>query len=138
MRWAEATIALKGEEGREAVILAGNYQVASLLAFYLPDHPETDAPFETGSGAQYTLWRPRMKLEPGARAWYFTRSENDDGAARLMEEPELVGRLDDTRLGVVLERYWAYFGRLKAAPGGDPPAGGDDVDHVEGADGGGR
>ena len=70
------TRASEGERAASAPVLAGSYQLASLLAFYLPDHPETDAPFETGSGAQYVAWRTRA-LPAGTPAWYFTRMPGD-------------------------------------------------------------
>ena len=112
-RWAEATIGSRGPEGRAAPVLASSYQLASLLAFHLPGHPRTDAPFERGSGAQYVAWRAGRKLPGGARAWYFTRTKNDSGARLLFEEYELVAELSDRRLGVEIEHYSAFYGRVR-------------------------
>jgi len=75
------------------VFLASGYRLASLLAFHLPDHPETDSPFETGSGSAYLAWRaPR----PGGRdAWFFTMDDSPEEAGRLFSRYELVGARDD-------------------------------------------
>ncbi|MHC4251703.1 MAG: glycosyltransferase [Planctomycetota bacterium] len=119
--WARDVRASKGDEATRAPVLACSYQVASLLAFYLPDHPETDAPFERGSGAQYVAWRAR-ELPVGTPAWYFTRTPGDARARELFEEPELVNthvdRRPDTDSGVVMDTYEAYYGCLKARGAG--------------------
>ncbi len=54
-----------------APVLASGYRLASLLTFHLPDHPETDSPFETGSGSAYLAWRapgPGGRPGPGGSA----------------------------------------------------------------------
>jgi undecaprenyl-diphosphatase len=118
-RWAEATIASRGPEGRAAPVLASSYQLASVLAFYLPGNPRTDAPFERGSGAQYVAWGAGRALAGGTRAWYFTRTKNDFGMERLFEEYEFVDKLSDLRLGVEIEHYRAFYGRVKEGYAGD-------------------
>ena len=115
--WLEALRA-ESEEKRSATVLAENYRQASLLAFYLPDRPHTDAPFESGSGAQYTLWRAAERSVPPGMAWYLTRFENDQRLTRLFHDSRLVGVYAEERAGVVTGRTYAYFGRLNA--GQDP------------------
>ena len=111
--WARSTRASRGEEAESAPVFACSYQVASLLAFYLPDHPETDAPFEGGSGAQYLAWRTDRPAA-GTPAWYFTRTPGDPRVSELLDGAGLVGKLDDTRGRAVMDSYWAYYGLLKA------------------------
>jgi len=110
--WARSTRASRGEEAEDAPVFACSYQVASLLAFYLPGHPETDAPFESGSGAQYMAWRTD-EPPPGTPAWYFTRTPGDPRVSELLEHAELVDEWDDTRAGVVMDSYEAWLGLLK-------------------------
>lgn len=100
-----------GGIGRTA-IYADNYRTASFLAFYLPDRPFTDAPFEGGSGSQYSYWRD-PKAHSSTHAWYFTRFENDPRVATLFVDPELVDRYVERRLGVPVGRAYAWYGRLR-------------------------
>ena len=98
----------------DAAVYADNYRLASLLAFYLPDHPATDAPFEAGSGAQYTLWR---QTQPVARdAWYVTTSSDDGSARRLFSDYRLIGTHVETRAGRLSDTVRAYYGRLRSHP----------------------
>jgi len=120
-RWAEEKIGSRGPEGRAAPVLASSYQLASVLAFHLPGHPRTDAPFERGSGAQYVAWRAGRALPGGTRAWYFTRTKNDFGMERLFEEYELVDKFSDRRLGVEIEHYRAFYGTVKEGYAEDVP-----------------
>jgi hypothetical protein len=112
--WLDALRAPSAEK-RSAAVLAENYRLASLLAFYLPDRPRTDAPYESGSGAQYTLWRSVGRSAPPGMAWYVTRFDNDRRIKRLFHDSRLAGVYVEKRAGVVIGRTYAYFGRLKAA-----------------------
>jgi 4-amino-4-deoxy-L-arabinose transferase-like glycosyltransferase len=103
--WAGEMRNSRGEEGRSALILADSYQLASLLAFYLPDHPETDSPEEKGSGSEYSSWRR------GEPAWFFTRKGRTPGYFSRLEG---VGTLTEARLGREVGTISAKFGRLKA------------------------
>ncbi|MHC5056041.1 MAG: glycosyltransferase [Planctomycetota bacterium] len=111
-RWARDARASEGDPGARAPVLACSYQVASLLAFYLPDHPETDAPFEAGSGAQYVAWRSR-EIPAGTPVWYFTRTPGDARVRELLEDPRLVSTHVDKRGDTAMDAYEAYFGRLR-------------------------
>jgi len=112
-QWVEGLRLAAGPAGRTAPLFADNYRTASLLAFYLPDHPQTDAPFESGSGAQYTLWR-----QPGGdavgMAWYFTRFDNDPRVAQLFSDYRDAGVYVERRVGVDVGHTHAYYGRLRA------------------------
>ena len=112
MAWAQR---LRQQVDPGAPVLASGYRLASLLAFHLPDHPETDSPFETGSGSAYLAWRsPRRG---GRSAWFFTPDAAPDEPERLFTRYRLVGARDDVRRGVRLGTLRAYYGRLRPGPG---------------------
>ena len=95
----------------DAQVLASSYQLASLLAFYLPQQPLTDAPFERGSGSAYREWRP---LACGAgHAWYFSDRAKPppDG---LFESFEPAGTYIEQRKGTPVGTINAYFGKPRA------------------------
>jgi len=100
-----------------AVVWADNYRTASLLAFYLPDHPYTDAPRERGSGEQYTLWRRAAGPAPGDMAWYVTRFADDPAVAELFAEIRYVGDYAERRAGVVISHQHLYYGRRREPAG---------------------
>lgn len=108
-----AAMRAESAEARSAAVLAENYRLASLLAFYLPDHPRTDAPFERGSGAQYTIWRDLGSSGSQGMAWYLTRFENDNRVLSLFRDYRLAGVYVERRAGVAIGNTYAYFGRLK-------------------------
>jgi 4-amino-4-deoxy-L-arabinose transferase-like glycosyltransferase len=116
--WAQRLREARGEAGLQAMVTASDYKLAALLAFHLPDHPRTDAPFERRSGAQYALWRAQRPPAPSDHAWYFS-SESEAGAAaraaEILVEPELVDSYTPTRLGRELRTLRAYYGRRRAA-----------------------
>jgi dolichol-phosphate mannosyltransferase len=110
--WVQELRTRAGPAGQQAHLFADNYRTASLLAFYLPDHPQTDAPFESGSGAQYALWRQADGPATGM-AWYFTRFENDPRVAQLFSDYHDAGIYVEHRAGVDVGHTHAYFGRLR-------------------------
>jgi dolichol-phosphate mannosyltransferase len=112
VQWLQAERAARGEQGLNAPVFADNYRQASLLAFYLPDRPHTDAPFEAGSGAQYTLWRT-ARGEATGMAWYLTRFADDPRVAQLFEDYQAVGVYVERRVGVEVGHAYAYYGRLR-------------------------
>lgn len=118
-QWVEGLRAAAGPEGRTAPLFADNYRTASLLAFYLPDHPQTDAPFESGSGAQYALWR-HPGGEATGMAWYFTRFANDPRVARLFSDYRDAGIYVERRAGVDVGHTHAYYGRLRSGYSATP------------------
>lgn len=110
-KWVQGLRAGAAPAGQAAPLLADNYRTASLLAFYLPDHPQTDAPFESGSGAQYTLWR--RPDSAGGMAWYFTRFANDPRVTQLFSDYRDAGVYVERRAGVDVGHTHAYYGRLR-------------------------
>jgi hypothetical protein len=108
-RWAQEMRNSQGEEGERARIMADSYQLASLLAFYLPDHPETDSPQEKGSGSEYSRWR--KDWEEGESAWFFTSKDREPG---YFSQLDTVGTLTESRLGREVDIISAKIGRLKA------------------------
>ncbi|HJW81153.1 MAG TPA: glycosyltransferase family 39 protein [Acidiferrobacterales bacterium] len=115
-QWLQAQREAQGRNGLAAPVLADNYRLASLLAFYLPDRPRTDAPFERGSGEQYTLWR---RAAPEGMAWYLTRFENDIHVSRLFREYRSAGIYIEQRAGVTTGKQYVYYGRLQRAQPSD-------------------
>lgn len=111
-RWARSLREEREGPAPRAPILAGNYQVASLLAYLLPDHPATRVPGAHGSGAQYALWAAEP-LPAGSPAWYVTRTRGDPRPFELLRDPERVSTFVDRRLGVELDTYEAWFGTLR-------------------------
>jgi hypothetical protein len=53
------------------VLLGTDYQIASLMAFYLPDQPDVYLPPAPYGSTQFTLW-PDYKVTPDTRALYVT------------------------------------------------------------------
>lgn len=111
--WADSLRVARNGSGKDRIaVYADNYRTASLLAFYLPDRPFTDAPFEEGSGSQYSYWRG-PQTRSSTHAWYFTRFENDPRVTTLFVDPELVDRYVERRIGVQVGRTYAWYGRLR-------------------------
>ena len=55
------------------LLLGNHYSQASMMAFYLPDHPRTYLPPEPYGKSQFTLW-PGYPLRPATRALFVTNS----------------------------------------------------------------
>ena len=111
--WLDARRAESAEK-RSAAVLTENYRLASLLAFYLSDHPRTDAPYESGSGAQYTLWRTAKRSALPGMAWYLTHFDNDLRVRKLFHDSRLAGIYVEKRAGVIIGTIYCYYGRLNA------------------------
>ena len=60
-------------EYRAALLIGNHYMHASLMAFYLPDHPVTYLSPEAYGKTQFTLW-PTYDLQPDTRALYVVNS----------------------------------------------------------------
>lgn len=97
--------------GGDAPVLASDYKLASVLAFYLADRPETCTPLEEESGSAYYAWQPRP--EPGRRALYISRGEAED-VGRVLAQARALGRHETRRAGVVVRTVRAYVGRVRA------------------------
>jgi 4-amino-4-deoxy-L-arabinose transferase-like glycosyltransferase len=81
------------EETGIPLLIGNHYSQASMMQFYLPDHPRTYLPKEPYGSSQFTLW-PGYELQPGTRALYVTDSTNalpakirdDFGESRMLDE----------------------------------------------------
>jgi dolichol-phosphate mannosyltransferase len=113
VQWVQ-TLRAESEEKKSAAVLADNYRTASLLAFYLPDHPQTDAPFETGSGSQYILWRNVPDTASGM-GWYITRFADDPRIPTLFSDSRYAGSYVERRAGIAIGTTHVWYGRLHAA-----------------------
>jgi 4-amino-4-deoxy-L-arabinose transferase-like glycosyltransferase len=63
-------------DNRANLLLGQDYQSASLMAFYLPDQPDTYLPPAPYGSSQFTLW-PDYKVTPDTRAFYVTWGPHD-------------------------------------------------------------
>lgn len=95
----------------QAQVLASNHKLASLLAFYLPDQPQTDSPFERGSGSAYAEWRGDV-CQKGP-AWYFSTGSSTKQVEELFDSYRKVGFFADRRRGILMEKVYAYYGERK-------------------------
>ena len=75
------------------LLIANHYSQASMIQFYLPDHPVTYLPPAAYGTSQFTLW-PGYQLHPGTRALYVTddggplpeKVREEFGARRLIDD----------------------------------------------------
>ena len=114
--WAFSLRRSRGEEGMRARVCASGYGLASHLAFYLADQPETYAPTERGSGLQYAAGEGEPAA--GERAWFFTGGARPD---RVLEDYTEAGRHVDRRVSIFggpreFRTIEAYYGKLRAGP----------------------
>jgi hypothetical protein len=83
------------------LLVANHYSQASMMQFYLPDHPVTYLPPAAYGTSQFTLW-PGYQVHPGERTLYVT----DDGGP-LPEKA--LGEFDARR---VIDDFWSqHHGR---------------------------
>ena len=59
---------------RPDLLIAGDYAPASIMQFYLPDHPVTYLPPAPYGKTQFTLW-PEYEVKPGTHALYVSAGE---------------------------------------------------------------
>ena len=81
---------------RPTLLIGNHYSKASMMAFYLPDHPQTYVATEEYGKSQFSLWPP-YKVEPGTRALFVTESVD--------RMPEAIQR-EFTRQELV-DDYWS-------------------------------
>ncbi|HUA67527.1 MAG TPA: hypothetical protein VMA13_03170, partial [Candidatus Saccharimonadales bacterium] len=65
------------------LLIANTYDQASMMAFYLPDHPDTYLLPQPYGATQFTLW-PGYSVRPDTRALYVTDSTGP--APEILEE----------------------------------------------------
>jgi len=106
--WAGA---LREANGGDVRVLAANYKLASVLAFYMPGHPQTESPFERKSGSAYLAWQ--RAPEAGAPALYFCHAEDCPELKRLFSDYRTLGKDVTYRRGQTVRTTWAFIGNLR-------------------------
>jgi 4-amino-4-deoxy-L-arabinose transferase-like glycosyltransferase len=90
------------------VLIASHYSVASLMQFYLRDHPTTYLP--TGNKSQFGLW-PGYKAQAGTRALFVSDSPRPP-AGILSEEfdsSQMVEHFWSLHMGREMNEFWIYL-----------------------------
>jgi len=80
------------------LLLGDHYAQASMMRFYLPDHPITYMPKAPYGSSQFTLW-PGYDLKPGTQALYVT--DNMGPLPRKLQE-----EFGESRL---LDDFWSVY-----------------------------
>jgi hypothetical protein len=94
-----------------ARIIASDYKLASVLAFYMQGQPQTYDPFEQKSGSAYLRWQDVPPA--GETGLFISARHNDKRVATLFTEFVPLGELQTVRAGVTVRRNFAYFGTLR-------------------------
>ena len=102
---------LRAAHGRDTRVIAANYKLASILAFYMPGHPQTEAPFERKSGSAYLSWQPTASA--GDRALYFCGAMECPELGRLFSDYRALGKNVTTRRDQTIRTTWAFIGNLR-------------------------
>lgn len=71
---------------KDALLIANHYSQASMMAFYLPDHPTTYLPDQPYGENQFTLW-PQYDAERYSTALFVSDRTNPPPAAVLKQFP---------------------------------------------------
>ncbi|MGV6817914.1 MAG: glycosyltransferase family 39 protein [Thiotrichales bacterium] len=111
--WVNKLVQKEVAQGKPPLIYAADYKLASVLSFYLPGQPETQAPFERQSGSAYLEWLPHRTASQ--QVIYLSRHAEPReleslfplGAANL-------GQFTVTRLGQPMYPVYAFSGELPA------------------------
>jgi hypothetical protein len=86
-------VQLARHQTRPELLIAGDYAPASMMQFYLPDHPVTYLPPARYGKTQFTLW-PGYEVEPGTRALYIAAGERPV-PEKLKNEFDHCQKIDD-------------------------------------------
>jgi len=95
---------------RSNLLLADHYSFASLMAFYLPDHPATYLPPEPYGSSQFTLW-PEYPVTTNTRALYITPEirEAPDALKAQFKRIELVDQFWTQHHGHPMNHICVYL-----------------------------
>jgi 4-amino-4-deoxy-L-arabinose transferase-like glycosyltransferase len=92
------------------LLIGDHYSVASMMAFYLPDHPTTYVFTQPYGKSQFTLW-PGYEVRPDTRALYVTDSPRNP--PKVLEEEfnriELIDDFMSQHRGRPMTRFWIYL-----------------------------
>lgn len=82
-------------------IIAGNYGYASLLAFYMPGHPQTFVPIHQGFQNQFSFWPD------------YSKNFKDKSAIYVSDSPKILGSLQSefSSVELVKETFSLYHGK---------------------------
>jgi dolichol-phosphate mannosyltransferase len=108
-RWADELMTQHSPSGN-ARIVASDYKLASVLAFYMRGQPQTYDPFEQKSGSAYLRWQDVPAA--GETGLYITTRRNDTKHKLLFTDSRAVGEQATVRAGVTVRGNFAYFGTL--------------------------
>lgn len=108
--WVQRLENRHAESARPLRILASDYKLASILAFYLPDRPETCSPFEKGSGSAYYAWQ---QPSVGTEEAIYVTDRPADSFSRLFKETTPLGHHTVWRKGEAVRVLRAYIGKLR-------------------------
>ncbi|MCE0521845.1 MAG: glycosyltransferase family 39 protein [Methylacidiphilales bacterium] len=81
-------------------IIANHYSVASILAFYLPNHPTTYTPTSKTVDNQYDLW-PGYHAGPDSSALFVSNEENQNPVPLILQQ--------EFKHVVRLERFYTVY-----------------------------
>ena len=98
------------EKYQANLLIANHYSQASMMAFYLPDQPDTYLLPEPYGASQFTLW-PGYRLQPDTRALFV--SDSTKGVPKKLEEEfnhvELVDDFWAEHPGRPMTRFFIYL-----------------------------
>jgi dolichol-phosphate mannosyltransferase len=109
-RWADGLMAQHSPSG-SARIIASDYKLASVLAFYMRGQPQTYDPFEQKSGSAYLRWQDVPAA--GETGLYITARHNDKRVTDLFTDYRPLGEQQTVRAGMTVRRHHAYYGTLR-------------------------
>ena len=98
------------EKNQATVLIGSHYSIASMMAFYLPDHPATYMPPEPYGSSQFNLWPP-YEIHPTTRALFVTWGTNDITATLQQQFPN-IQRITDfgaEHHGREMNRFYVYL-----------------------------
>ena len=98
------------EKNQATVLIGSHYSIASMMAFYLPDHPATYMPPEPYGSSQFNLWTA-YEVQPSTRALFVAWGTNDITASLRQQFPniQLVDDFWAQHRGREMNRFYVYL-----------------------------
>jgi hypothetical protein len=113
-------------------LICHHYGHASLITFYLPDHPTTFLPPKPYGKSQFTLW-PGYNVQSDTRALYVTTPGNPppETLQQQFSDVQLVDDFWSQHNGRPMTHFRIYLCRhTGGTPSASPPEGGLRKDHA--------
>ncbi len=103
-------VQLAREEHRPDLLIANYYTQASMMQFYLPDHPVTYLPPAPYGNSQFTLW-PGYEVKSGTRALYVVDHKPVllDKVKKQFNRSRLVDEFEAKFHGRPIERFFIFL-----------------------------